>query len=94
MESGPRLGCAARVRYAGPSSTIDIALRLSLLDAVLPRDLGHEIILALERGKLLSEEFTPPLPDLVENDFPGICGQSRVVPQSSAQSKLPSVRRS
>src|SRR5712692_1606874 len=53
---------------------VDVALSLSLLDAVLGHDLGHEVVLALERRQILLGELAPLRPDFLEHDLPGFGG--------------------
>jgi hypothetical protein len=47
-------------------------LSLGFLEAVLAHELGHEIVLALERGQILLGELAPLRRDLLENDLPGV----------------------
>jgi hypothetical protein len=57
---------------------VDVALSLSVVEAVFGHDLGHEIVLALERGQILFGELAPLRPDFLENDLPR--RRSRVSP--------------
>jgi hypothetical protein len=46
-----------QIRFGGPSSRVDIALRLHFVDAVLGDDLGHQLVLALKRASSCSEDL-------------------------------------
>src|SRR6266566_3732038 len=50
---------------------IDIALSLSLLEAVFGGELRHEIAVVLERGQILVGELAPFPPDFIADDLPG-----------------------
>ena len=51
---------------------VDIALSLSLPEAVLSGALRHEIVVVLERGQILVGELAPFRPDLREDDLLGL----------------------
>jgi hypothetical protein len=53
---------------------IDVALDLSLLQAVLRHDLRNDIVLTLEGGKILLGKLAPLRPDFLENDLLGLGG--------------------
>jgi hypothetical protein len=50
---------------------VDIALSLSLPEAVLSGALRHEIVVVLERGQILVGELAPFPPDFIAEDLPG-----------------------
>jgi len=49
--------------------SIHIALSLGLLEAVLGYNLCDEVVVTLQRGKVLFGELTPLRADLLENDL-------------------------
>jgi hypothetical protein len=53
---------------------VDIALSLSFLKAVLGSKLRHKIVVALERGQILLEEFAPLRADFLKDDLLGLGG--------------------
>jgi len=54
---------------------VDIALSLSLLEAVLSGALRHEIVVVLKRGQILVGELAPFPPDFIADDLPGPGGR-------------------
>ena len=54
---------------------VDIALSLSLLEAVLSGELRHEIVVVLERGQIPVGELAPFQPDFIADDLPGPGGR-------------------
>ena len=48
---------------------VDIALSLTLLEAVFGHDLVHEIVLAVERGQVLLGELAPLRSDLLKKSY-------------------------
>ena len=57
--SGSALYLGAGAELAALQQGIDVTLGLRLLEAILGRDLGHEVGLALERGDILLGEMAP-----------------------------------
>jgi hypothetical protein len=53
---------------------VNIALSLSLLEAVFGRELRHQIAVAVERGQILLRELAPLRPDFREDDLLGLGG--------------------
>jgi hypothetical protein len=53
---------------------VDIALSLSLLEAVFGRELRHQIAVAVERGQIQPRKLAPLRPDLREDDLLGLGG--------------------
>src|SRR6266566_4722339 len=78
------MGQRARAYLVRPASNVtashqrvDVALSLCLVEAVLGHDLGHDIILVLERGQILLRELVPLRTDLFEDDLPRLGGSPR-----------------
>ena len=69
---------AVSVRYDGPSASILVALSLGLLEAVLGYDVGDEVVVVFQRGKILFGEFTPLRADFLENDLLGLGSHLRL----------------
>jgi hypothetical protein len=51
--------------------SVDIALSLNLIEAVLSGALGYEIVVVLERGQILLGEFAPFRPDFIADGLLG-----------------------